>query len=67
MITSRMSWVAWRYADLSTEQRLSVAAEPGRQVRRLHALRPSGVVTHADGPALNVAAAALFTVWERFG
>lgn len=58
LITTRMSGVAsWR-AELSTEQRLSVAAELGRQVRRVHALRPSGVVPHGDWPAMNVAAAA---------
>jgi aminoglycoside phosphotransferase (APT) family kinase protein len=53
-----MSGVAWEDAELSTEQRLSVAADLGRQVRRVHALRPSGVVTDEDWPALNVAAAA---------
>lgn len=58
LITTRVSGVAsWR-AELSAEQRLSVAAELGRQVRRVHALRPSGVATDADRPALNVAAAA---------
>jgi hypothetical protein len=58
LITTRMSGVAWRNAELSTEQRLSVAAELGSQVRRVHALPPSGVATHADWPALNVAVAA---------
>ncbi len=58
LITTRMSGVAsWR-AELSTEQRLSVAAELGQQVRRVHALPPSGVATDAGWPALNVAAAA---------
>lgn len=58
LITTRMSGVAsWR-AELSAEQRLSVAAELGRQVRRVHALRPSGVATDADWPAPQVAAAA---------
>lgn len=58
LITNRVSGVAsWR-AELSTEQRRSVAAELGRQVRRLHALRPSGVATHVDWPAPNVTAAA---------
>lgn len=56
-----MSGVARQYAELSTEQRLSVAAELGRQARRVHALRPSGAVTHADWPALNAAAAAEHT------
>ena len=58
LITTRMSGVAWEDAELSTEQRLSVAADLGRQVRRVHALRPSGVVTDEDWPALNVTAAA---------
>lgn len=53
-----MSGAAWQNAELSAEQRLSVAAEMGRQVRRVHALRPSGVATQADWPGLNVAAAA---------
>ncbi len=58
LVTTRMSGVAsWR-AELSTEQRRSVAAELGKQVRRVHALRPPGVATDADWPALNVAAAA---------
>ena len=59
LITSRMSGVAWRYAELSTEQRLSVAAELGRQIRRVHALSPSGIATHEHWPAPSVAAAAL--------
>jgi hygromycin-B 7''-O-kinase len=58
LITTRMSGVPWWRAELSTEQQLSVAAELGRQVRRVHALPPSGVATHADWAALNVAAAA---------
>lgn len=58
LITSRMSGVAaWR-AELSAAQRLSLAVELGRQVRRIHALPPSGVATDADWPALSVAAAA---------
>jgi len=58
LITARMSGVAsWR-AELSTEQRFVVAEELGRQVRRVHALRPSGVATDANWPALHVKAAA---------
>jgi hygromycin-B 7''-O-kinase len=58
LITTRMSGVAsWR-AELSADQWLSLAVELGRQIRRVHALRPSGVATDADWPALNVAAAA---------
>lgn len=58
LITTRMPGVASFRAELSAEQRHSVAAELGRQVRRVHALRPSGVATDADWPALDVAAAA---------
>lgn len=58
LITTRMSGIAWWRAGLSTDQRLSVSAELGRQVKRVHALPPLGVATDADWPALNVAAAA---------
>jgi hygromycin-B 7''-O-kinase len=58
LITTAMSGVAWRDADLSAEARLDVAADMGVQVRRLHALSPSGAATHADWQSLNVAAAA---------
>ncbi|MCZ6658183.1 MAG: aminoglycoside phosphotransferase family protein [Gammaproteobacteria bacterium] len=58
LITTRMPGVASTRAELSTEQRLSVATELGRQVRRVHALRPPGVTTIEDWPGLNVAAAA---------
>jgi hygromycin-B 7''-O-kinase len=58
LITTRMCGVSWRDAELSAEQRLMVAADLGRQIRRVHALRPSGVATDADWPNLNVAAAA---------
>lgn len=49
-----MSGVSWWDAELSAEQRLTVAADLGRQLRRVHALRPSGVATDADWPNLNV-------------
>jgi hygromycin-B 7''-O-kinase len=58
LITTRMSGVPWWRAELAAEQQLSVAAELGRQVRRVHGLRPSGIATDADWPTLNVAAAA---------
>lgn len=58
LITTRMSGVAsWR-ARLSAQQRLSIAAELGGQIRRVHALSPSGVATDADWPAPDVAVAA---------
>jgi aminoglycoside phosphotransferase (APT) family kinase protein len=58
LVTTRMSGVSWRDAELPAEQRLSVAADLGKQVRRVHALRPSRAVRHEDWPALSVAAAA---------
>jgi len=58
LVMSRVSGVSWRDAELSAEQRSSVAADLGKQVRRVHALRPPAVVTHDDWPTLNVAAAA---------
>jgi hygromycin-B 7''-O-kinase len=59
LVTTRLSGVAsWR-AEPSADGRRSVAAELGQQVRRIHALSPSGgVATEEDWPALNVAAAA---------
>lgn len=58
LVTTRIPGVPWRHARLSNEQRLIIAAELGRQVRRVHALLPSGVEPRADRPTLNVAAAA---------
>ncbi|MGB0384771.1 MAG: phosphotransferase family protein [Ardenticatenaceae bacterium] len=58
LITTRMSGIDWRNADLSAEQRLLVAADLGRQIRRVHALSPSGVATDAEWAALDVPAAA---------
>jgi hypothetical protein len=58
LVTTRMTGVPWREADLSAEQRLAVAADLGRQIRRVHALRPSHAVPHESWRGLNVAAAA---------
>ena len=58
LVTTRMSGVSWRNAELSVEETLSVAADLGGQIRRVHALRPTGVATHADWSAVNVTAAA---------
>ena len=58
LVTTRISGTSCRDAQLSAEQRLSVAVDLGKQVRRVHALRPSHVVTHEDWPDLNVAVAA---------
>ncbi|WP_067490728.1 phosphotransferase [Actinomadura hibisca] len=58
LITSRMPGeAAWR-ADLTHAQLLTLARDVGRQVRRVHALRPGpGIATHADWPDLDVTAA----------
>ena len=58
LLTRRVSGVAWEDAGLWGTQRLAVAAELGEQVRRVHALRPSGVATDRDWPVLDVPAAA---------
>lgn len=58
LISTRMSGVAWEDAQLSPEQRLSVAADLGRQVRRVHALRPSGIATDENWGTLDFVAAA---------
>lgn len=58
LVTSRMSGVAWEYAELSFDQKLSIATDLGRQIRRVHALRPSGIATHEYSAAPDVKAAA---------
>jgi len=57
LITSKVGGVALWRADLAPAQEQAVAAELGRQVRRLHALPPDGVASDADWPPLDVAAA----------
>lgn len=58
LVTTRMSGVPWSIAGLSVEQRRTVAADLGSQIRRVHALRPSGIPSYADWPNLNVREAA---------
>jgi len=58
VVTTKMPGVSWRDADLSGQQRRSVAVDLGKVVRRVHALRPAHVATHADWAGLDVAAAA---------
>jgi hypothetical protein len=58
LITTRMPGDAAKNAELSPEQRLSVAAELGRWVKRVHLLNATGIVTDEDRPALNLTAAA---------
>lgn len=58
LITTRVAGVPWHEARLTLEQRYGLAAEVGKQVRRLHARPPFGIATHDDWPAINVRAAA---------
>ena len=56
LVTTRLPGIAWRDAALSSDQRISVAAELGTQVRRVHQLRPSRDAPLVDVPTLNVGA-----------
>lgn len=57
LITSRMAGVpSWR-AALSAGQRRALAEQLGRQVKRVHALDPSGIATEGDWPIHDVAGA----------
>ncbi|CAI8992867.1 hygromycin-B 7''-O-kinase [Brevibacillus sp. IT-7CA2] len=58
LITTRMSGVSWQNAKLPYEQQLSVAADLGKQIARVHALPPIGIATHADWADMDVIAAA---------
>jgi hygromycin-B 7''-O-kinase len=59
LVTTRTSGVAWEHAGLDAHQKRAVAAELGRQVRRVHALRPSpDVATHESWSTSGVTAAA---------
>jgi hypothetical protein len=58
LVVTRIPGIALEDADLSAEQRSSVASELGRLVRRVHELPPVGVVTDANWPDLDVTAAA---------
>lgn len=58
LVTTRMPGIAsWR-AGLSGEQRHALALEVGRQVRRLHALKPAGVASYEDWRTLDITDAA---------
>ncbi|MDA1278467.1 MAG: phosphotransferase [Chloroflexi bacterium] len=57
LITTRMPGVAWEYAGLTFEQKRSLAAELGQQVRRVHSLHPRGFAPHEYQSADRVAAA----------
>jgi hygromycin-B 7''-O-kinase len=58
LIAERMPGVPWHKARVTAGQRLAVAAELGRQVRRVQALRPTAVARHEAWTELNVTAAA---------
>ena len=58
LVTSRMPGVAIERADLSLDQERAVVAEVGRQVRRIHALSPTGVPRHADWATVSISEAA---------
>ena len=58
LISTRIAGVPLWRAELSPEQERAVAAEVGRQIRRVHALAPSGVASDAEWPTLDVTAAA---------
>jgi hygromycin-B 7''-O-kinase len=58
LITTRMPGVAsWR-VELSPEETRSLAAELGRQIRRVHSLAPAGVATHEEWRGVGVTEAA---------
>jgi len=57
LILTRVPGIAWRDAHPSAEQRRSIAAELGRQLRLVHTLRPSDDAPFSDWPLLNAAAA----------
>ncbi|WP_326612073.1 aminoglycoside 3'-phosphotransferase/choline kinase family protein [Streptomyces scopuliridis] len=58
LISTRIHGDAGERSELSAAQQLALAEELGRQVRRVHALPPSGVATDADWPVLDIAEAA---------
>jgi aminoglycoside phosphotransferase (APT) family kinase protein len=57
LVTVRMPGAAWDQAGLSVRERLVVARDLGRQLRRVQALRPAGTAPREDWSALDVAAA----------
>ncbi len=58
LIMDRVAGISWSRADLSYDQKLNVTHDLGRQVRRIHALHPSGAVTDKDFAGLDLTAAA---------
>jgi aminoglycoside phosphotransferase (APT) family kinase protein len=63
LVMTRIPGVKWSGADLSTDQRVELVAELGRQVERIHALVPAGgLTTDSDWSGLDVRAACTVTV-----
>lgn len=63
LVTTRIPGTQWGDATLSPERKLAVAAELGRQVRRIHALLPTKEVATLDSwPSPGLATAAYHTV-----
>jgi aminoglycoside phosphotransferase len=58
LAVTRIPGVALEDAELSPEQRRTIAEELGRLIRRVHELEPSGIATDEDWPDLDVATAA---------
>ncbi|PVE13188.1 phosphotransferase [Streptomyces scopuliridis] len=58
LVSTRIHGDAGERSELSAAQQLALAEELGPQVRRVHALPPSGVATGADWPVLDIAEAA---------
>lgn len=48
LVTTRMAGRSWERAGPTAAQRLAIAADLGRQIRHLHALRPAAVRAVAD-------------------
>ena len=58
LVMTRVSGASLHEAQLSDEEALSVAAELGNQVRRMHALRPTDDLPRSSWPAADAAEAA---------
>ncbi|MCA9950520.1 MAG: aminoglycoside phosphotransferase family protein [Anaerolineales bacterium] len=57
LISSRLAGVSWYAAELTGVQQLEVAADLGRQIRRVHALRPFNNPALEDWPRLDMVTA----------
>lgn len=58
LVTTRVPGSPWHEVNLPYDQQVSIARQLGEQVRRIHALSASGLATHEEWPAINVANAA---------